>query len=98
MSSNSAGTKRGGEWTKCLSDKKLSKREKCERIKEKAKEIEEMAIRKEQILSVKGGGERKPNSAAVGSREEKEVDEVLEVNDMLIDAIKAKLAILDRIS
>jgi len=32
------------------------------------------------------------------TRDEKTIDETLEVNEMLVDAIKAKLAILDSIS
>jgi UDP-2,3-diacylglucosamine pyrophosphatase LpxH len=42
------------DWTTLLNNKKLSKKEKCDKIKEKAKELEEMALRKEQILNVKG--------------------------------------------
>lgn len=43
------------EWVTHLNNKKLSKKEKFHKIKEKAREIEEMALRKEQILNVKGG-------------------------------------------
>jgi len=50
-----SGTKRLKEgWLRSLSDKKLSKKEKFIRIKEKAKEIEELALRKEQLLNAKG--------------------------------------------
>lgn len=35
------------DWTIHLNNKKLSKKERCERIKEKAKELEELAFRKE---------------------------------------------------
>jgi len=40
------------------------------------------------------------NGAIMGSnvKAEKNIDETLEVNEMLIDAIKAKLAILDDIN
>ena len=43
------------DWTVHLNNKKLSKKEKCMRIKEKAREIEEQALRKEQIINIKGG-------------------------------------------
>lgn len=45
------------EWVVHLTNKKLSKKEKFYKIKEKAREIEEMALRKEQILNVKGTGD-----------------------------------------
>ena len=51
-------------------------------IKEKAKAIETDAKRRERILAVKSTSN---------------VDDTVEVNDMLIDAIKAKLSILDEI-
>jgi len=38
-----------------LHNKKLNKKEKCIKIKEKAKEIEEIALKKEQILNIKAG-------------------------------------------
>lgn len=80
------------------------------KIKEKAREIEELALRKEQLLNVKGSVEaangallhtkRNNIQASVVSgiiKDEKNIEETLEVNDMLVDAIKAKLAILDNI-
>ena len=82
------------------------------RIKEKAREIEELALRKEQLLNVKSSGELGklgPNNSGKGGnshafnggsaiKDEKTIDETLEVNEMLIDAIKAKLSILDDIN
>ena len=65
-----------------MQDEKLSEKEKYEMIKEKAKAIEEDAKRREKILAV---------------RSQNSVDDTIEVNDMLIDAIKAKLSILDDI-
>ena len=65
-----------------MQDQKLSEKEKYEMIKEKAKAIEEDAKRREKILAV---------------RSQNSVDDTIEVNDMLIDAIKAKLSILDDI-
>lgn len=94
-----------------LNNKKLSKKEKCEKIKEKARELEEMALRKEQILNVRGGTygdnysktngthhQSNYNNMMSNSRDDKNIEETLEVNEMLIDAIKAKLAILDNIN
>lgn len=48
-------------WLKNLSNKKLSKKEKFIRIKEKAREIEELALRKEQLLNVKGASDNYGN-------------------------------------
>jgi hypothetical protein len=53
-----------------------------ELIKERARKIEENAMRKEQMIKM-------------GNKNT--VEDTCEVNDMLIDAIKTKLAILDRI-
>ena len=52
-------------------------------VREKARMIEENAKRKEQVITLR-------------QRQATEVDDTLEVNDMLIDAVKAKLAILDQ--
>lgn len=90
---------------KSLTDNKLTKKEKFLRIKEKAREIEELALRKEQLLNAKGiadnyAGKNATNSTAIisNTRDEKNIEETLEVNEMLVDAIKAKLAILDNIN
>ncbi|CDW78384.1 UNKNOWN [Stylonychia lemnae] len=97
-------------WLKSLNLKKLSKKEKFLKIKEKAREIEELALRKEQLMNAKAnndnmqsGGNQKsmhPMAGATmgGVKDERNIDETLEVNEMLIDAIKAKLAILDDIN
>ena len=74
--------RRANDWERHLQDQKLSEKEKYEMIKEKAKAIEEDAKRREKILAV---------------RSQNSVDDTIEVNDMLIDAIKAKLSILDDI-
>ena len=50
-------------------------------IKEKAKMIEESALRKEELIKYKGGTIKDEN----------------QVNDLLINAIEAKLAILNEI-
>ena len=93
------------DWTATLNNKKLSKKEKFVKIKEKARELEEMALRKEQILNVKGNFDNlskthlPTSSRMVGnSRDERNIEDTMEVNEMLVDAIKAKLAILDNIN
>ena len=58
-------------------------REKYERVSEKVRKLEGEAKRKEQLLIVQ--------------RRNNDVDETNEVTDMLVDAIKAKLAILEGI-
>ena len=73
---------RAKDWERHLADQKLSEKERYELIKEKAKAIEADAKRRERILAVKSTSN---------------VDDTVEVNDMLIDAIKAKLSILDDI-
>ena len=75
------------KWESYLHDDKLSKHEKVNLIQENVKMIEEKAMRKEELLeqsAVPGGiyGYDYQNN---------------EVNDLLIDAIKAKLAMLDEI-
>ncbi len=93
------------EWVVHLNNKKLSKKEKFIKIKEKAREIEEMALRKEQLLNVKshdalkgiGGLITRDSIMPSITKNEKNIEETLEVNNMLVDAIKAKLAILDNI-
>lgn len=71
------------DWNKVLNDEKLTPQERYELIKQKAKKIEENAQRKEQLL--------KANSNQI------EPEQASQVNDMLIEAIKAKLAILDAV-
>ena len=84
-----------------MSNKKLSKNEQFKRVQEKAREIEEMALRNEQILNVRQNGDlfKRNNSQSVpilnNGRNERNIEDALEVNEMLVDAIKAKLAILD---
>jgi hypothetical protein len=51
-------------WLKSLNNKKLSKKEKFLKIKEKAREIEELALRKEQLLNVKNGPGAEGSGAA----------------------------------
>jgi hypothetical protein len=68
-----------------ISNNKFSLLENVENIKIKAQMLEDQARMKEKLLQHNGGAERNP-----------ELGE--DVSNMLIDAIKAKLTILDSIS
>lgn len=59
----------------------LEGKEKIEQIKENTRHLEQTAYRKEQFMKVKGSN----------------IEETCEINNMLIDAIEGKLAILDEI-
>ncbi len=71
-------------WTKDLSDPGLNPVEKCNRVVSKANMLEERAKMKEKVLQARGGTERDPELCE-------------SVTDMFIQAIKAKLAVLDQI-
>ena len=68
-----------------INNNKFSLYENVENIKLKAQLLEENARKKEMILKLNGGTEKNPE---IGS----------EVSNMLLDAIKAKLTILENIS
>lgn len=72
------------DWTNDIHDKNLNSIEKYNKVVEKADLIEEQARRKEQMLRAKGGAEKDPDMGEV-------------VSDMFIDAIKAKLAVLENL-
>lgn len=57
-----------------LNSKKLSKKEKFMRIKEKAREIEEMALRKEQLLNVKGAIDHYGNLQSVNGSTSRKIN------------------------
>lgn len=82
------------ELNKLLEDQKISKKKKVQKIKEKARELEERALLKERdSASLYGGATTRGTTVnRTGS-----VEGALEANDMLVDAIKAKLAILDNL-
>lgn len=88
-----------------MQDKNLSAKERVERIKEKARELEEKALQKEKNQAIKsessfyGGAGSAMGGTTRGTSVNRAVtvEDTLEANDMLIDAIKAKLAILDTI-
>lgn len=78
----------------------MSQKQKVEKIKEKARELEERAFLKEKRTdsSFYGMGSSNVGATTRGTtvnNQTANVDGTLEANDMLIDAIKAKLAILD---
>ena len=68
-----------------INNNKFSLYENVENIKLKAKLLEAQAKKKEKLLKLNGGTEKNPE---IGS----------EVSNMLLDAIKAKLTILENIS
>ena len=86
-----------------LEDKNLSQKEKLQRVKEKARELEELALLKEKGTSDSsfyGSQMNAPTRGTTGSKgagSSGKVEDTLEANEMLIDAIKAKLAILDQL-
>ena len=75
------------KWESYISNSKLSQNEKVNLIQENIKAIEEKALRKEELI-------QQTILPEVGLGYEQQSNEV---NDMLIDAIKAKLELLDQI-
>jgi len=73
------------KWEKMIKRNKFSLLENVEEIKMKAKKLEQQAKRKEQLINLKGGAEKNPKMGE-------------DVSNMLIDAIRAKLTILNNIS
>jgi len=74
----------GNKWENIIKRNKFSLLENFEEIKMKAKKLEENAKRKEKIIALKGGVDHNPKLGE-------------DVSNMLIDAIKAKLTILENI-
>jgi hypothetical protein len=76
-----------------LNDKNLNEYEKMEAVKRKAHAMEERARMQEKLIKVanRGGGNRDLDSHFYSDN----VDQTIAVNDMYIDAIQAKLKILD---
>lgn len=70
-------------WKKDVNQKNLNQQEKYELIKDKAKQLEENALRKEQMLKVTHGGTIKDSD---------------QVNDLIFESIRAKLSILEEIN
>eukprot|EP01022_Parablepharisma_sp_SALTPOND_P005891 TRINITY_DN123_c0_g1_i1.p1 TRINITY_DN123_c0_g1~~TRINITY_DN123_c0_g1_i1.p1 ORF type:complete len:528 (-),score=72.10 TRINITY_DN123_c0_g1_i1:2633-4216(-) len=71
------------DWRSDIKDSRLNLNEKYDMMIRKANAIENMASREEKLLNIKGG---------------KNAELELRVNNMLIDTIKAKFAILDQLS
>lgn len=69
-------------WKKDIKED-LSQQEKYEIIKDRAKQLEEVALRKEKMLQVTNGGTMKDSD---------------QVNDMIFESIRAKLSILEEIN
>jgi hypothetical protein len=82
-----------------LEDQKLTKKKKVEKIREKARELEERALLKEKDSNSLYGGSTNVGATTRGTTVNRagSVEGALEANDMLVDAIKAKLAILDNL-
>eukprot|EP00826_Nyctotherus_ovalis_P056711 TRINITY_DN7712_c0_g1_i1.p1 TRINITY_DN7712_c0_g1~~TRINITY_DN7712_c0_g1_i1.p1 ORF type:complete len:455 (-),score=175.01 TRINITY_DN7712_c0_g1_i1:76-1440(-) len=72
---------KANDWTLDLSNRKLSAREKYERLMKKASNMEQQAMRQEEIMKLKGNIE---SNMEIGET----------ITDMYLDSIKAKLAIL----
>jgi len=68
-----------------LKNEKSSLIENVEKLKLKAKQIDEQAKRKEKLINLNGGTSKNPLESQ-------------EVSNMLIDSLKAKLAILEGVS
>ena len=70
-------------WKDHIKDETLPEDDRYEIVKEDARRIESSALNKEKVLtSIKG---------------QMSVDETIEVGDLLVDAINAKMALLDEI-
>ena len=74
--------KQPGDWKQVQGLSGLNEAQKVYLIKEKARLIEENAMRKEQMIKITGSPD---------------IRDACEVNDMLIDAIEAKLSLLEDI-
>lgn len=83
-----------------LKDKKLNDFEKIEAVKQKAKQLEQRALEQEKIISLnkKKEGKAVYNEHLLGEEDPNaDVERAMAVNDMYIDAIQAKLKILDQL-
>jgi hypothetical protein len=90
----SIGNKNNAMVEQYMKDKNLNEYQKLEAVKRQANLIEERARMKEKLMDV----ERKEYLQKYNSDYYKNnVDKTIEVNDMYIDAINAKLKILDQI-
>ena len=77
-----------------LKDKNLNEYEKMEAVKRKAVQMENRARMQEKLIQYGSlGGDRDANDEFYADN----VEKTIQVNDMYIDAIQAKLRILDQI-
>eukprot|EP00826_Nyctotherus_ovalis_P012172 TRINITY_DN13190_c0_g1_i2.p1 TRINITY_DN13190_c0_g1~~TRINITY_DN13190_c0_g1_i2.p1 ORF type:complete len:486 (-),score=114.27 TRINITY_DN13190_c0_g1_i2:141-1598(-) len=76
--------KANSDWVKDLENPKLGQREKCDLVMQKASKMENEARIKERLLLAKGG----PGSDLKMNEN---------ITDMLVEAVKAKLAVLDSV-
>lgn len=79
------------EIDKVLKSRDMSEAEKYHLLRIKTDQLEQRAEQEERVLHVIGG------SSGGGISGEREVERAIEVNDMYIESIKAKLKMLDQI-
>ena len=83
------------KWHKIITSDRLDTREKLDKIKHESQKLEERAKRMEQLTKY----ERNPLIYGVGGRSDDPsmwVDDSQQVNDLLVESIKAKLEILSK--
>ena len=79
------------EIDKVLKNRDMSEAEKYNLLRIKTDQLEQLAEQEERVLHVIGGA----NGGGISG--EREVERAIEVNDMYIESIKAKLKMLDQI-
>ena len=79
------------EIDKVLKSRDMSEAEKYHLLRIKTDQLEQRAEQEERVLLVIGG------ASGGGISGEREVERAIEVNDMYIESIKAKLKMLDQI-
>jgi len=80
------------EIDRVLKNRDMSEAEKYNLLRIKTDQLEQRAEQEERVLHVIGGG-----NGGGGITGEREVERAIEVNDMYIESIKAKLKMLDQI-
>lgn len=80
------------KWQRIVSSDRLEPKEKLNQIKLEASKLEEKAKRIEQLSRY----DRTPKEYGVGINEYW-IDDTMQVNDLLVDAIKAKLEVLSNL-
>lgn len=77
------GAKEKKEWEKCLNDSKLTKHEKFNSVLSKAQILENQAKMKEKVVNISSRGI--------------DIEMENEINELYVDSIKAKIALLERL-